>query len=274
MDAIDQHAPASDAGFLQPGEPGPCAVLERAPQVPALLVCDHAAARIPAALGTLGMPPEALADHIALDIGAAAVTRFLSEALNLPAVLTEYSRLVVDCNRRLDDPTAFPAVVDGYQVPGNRDLSSDARRQRAEELYWPYHHCVRDELARLEAMAPAPALIAIHSFTPVIGETMRPWQIGILWDKDPRLPEHLLTALRRHENVLVGDNEPYSGKHPADFTVDHHAESEGLAHVGIEIRQDLITTLDGVEHWGGVLADALRSILDDPGLYSHWPGTR
>ncbi|MDJ0927056.1 MAG: N-formylglutamate amidohydrolase [Gammaproteobacteria bacterium] len=274
MDSIDQHAPASDAGLLEPGEPGACTVLDRVAAAPALLVCDHAAARIPAALGTLGLPPEALADHIALDIGAAAVTRHLSEALNLPAVLTEYSRLVVDCNRRLDDPTAFPAVVDGYQVPGNQNLSGKARRVRAEELYWPYHHCVRDELARLEAMATAPALIAIHSFTPVFGETMRPWQIGILWDKDPRLPEQLIPALRSQDGVLVGDNEPYSGKHPADFTVDHHAESEGLAHVGIEIRQDLITTLEGAEHWGGLLADALRPILDDPELYSHWPGTR
>ncbi len=257
--------------LLGADEPGPVSVVDRLPVRPALLVCDHASARIPAVLGTLGLPPERLADHIALDIGAAALTRFLSESLGLPAVLAEYSRLVVDCNRRLDDPTAFPECSDGVRIPGNAALDARARELRAEALYWPYHHEIRNRLSAMESMVSAPALIAIHSFTPKMDGRTRPWHIGILWDKDPRIPKALMARLRELPEVCVGDNEPYSGRHPADFTVDHHAEAEGLAHVSIEVRQDLVITSDGVEHWGRLLTDAIAPILDEPALYSHWP---
>lgn len=258
--------------LLQADEPPAFDWIERAPRRPALLVCDHASARIPRRLGTLGLPPAALADHIALDIGAAALTRMLGERLGLPAVLGNYSRLVVDCNRRLDDPTAFPEASDGYRVPGNANLADADRRLRAESLYWPYHHRVRDSLAALEEQAAAPALIAIHSFTPTFGGVQRPWQVGVLWDKDPRLPAPLMARLAADPELCVGDNQPYSGRHPADFTIDHHAEAEGLAHVSIEVRQDLITTLDGAEAWAERLASVLAPILDDAGLYTHWTG--
>ena len=71
-------------------------------------------------------------------------------------------------------------------------------------------------------------------------------------------------------NLVVGDNEPYSGKHIHDFTVDHHAEAEGLPHVSIEMRQDLIATEEGTEHWAEILTSALQPILSDENLYTHW----
>ena len=271
-ETVNATPQATLPNLLEADEPPACELLERRPQRPALLVCDHASARIPRRLGTLGLPAAALADHIALDIGAAALTRILAERLGLPAVLGGYSRLVVDCNRRLDDPTAFPAVSDGHEVPGNANLADADRRLRAESLYWPYHHRVRDGLATLEAEAAAPALIAIHSFTPTFGGERRPWQVGVLWDKDPRLPAPLMAGLAADPGLCVGDNEPYSGRHPADFTIDHHAEAEGLPHVSIEVRQDLITTLEGAQDWAERLSAVLAPILDDQALYTHWTG--
>lgn len=272
MTAASQPAPGDRTDLLAPDEPAPFEVIPAPIRHPALLVCDHASARIPAALGTLGLRPAKLADHIALDIGAAALTEQLVQRLQIPAVRAAYSRLVIDCNRRLDDPTAFLEFADGVEVPGNAGLGHAQRQQRAEALYWPYHHAVRDQLAGLEARAPAPALIAIHSFTPLMNGQSRPWQIGILWDKDPRVAVPVLERLRQVPGLEVGDNEPYSGKHPADFTVDHHAEAEGLPNVSIEVRQDLITTDEGVEHWADILAEALLPSLDDPSLYVHWSG--
>ena len=256
--------------LLGADEPAPFAVLGVVPSRPVLLVCDHASHRVPARLSSLGVSAADLKTHLGVDIGAGAVVRFLSSALRLPAVLAGYSRLVVDCNRRLDDPSAFPAFVDGVTVPGNRGLSHEERSARADALYWPYHHAVRDQLGRLESLASAPALITVHSFTPVLNGARRPWHFGVLWDKDSRIPAPLMEGLRRFPDVLVGDNQPYSGRDPHDFTIDHHGEAEGLPHVSIEIRQDLVETDDGVRHWGGLLAEVLAPILAGNELYTFW----
>jgi len=251
-------------------EPASVEVLPVDPAFAALLVCDHATNRIPASLQGLGVTPANLKTHFALDIGAADIVRHLSRRLRLPAVMTCYSRLVVDCNRALTDPSAFPVCLEHIRVPGNENLDHEARTARADTFFWPYHHMIREQLTRLEAIATAPALIAIHSFTPSFNGRLRPWHIGVLWDKDPRIPLPLLEALRRVEGVIVGDNEPYSGKHPHDFTVDHHAEAEGLAHVSIEIRQDEIDSPEGVAYWGDLLAEALVPILSSSELYEFW----
>ena len=256
--------------WLGADEPAPFDILDVAASRPVLLVCDHASHRVPERLGNLGVSAADLRTHLGVDIGAGAVVRFLSSALQLPAVLAGYSRLVVDCNRRLDDPSAFPVCVDGVTVPGNRELNHEDRLARADAVYWPYHHAVRDQLRRLESRAGAPALITVHSFTPVLDGVRRPWHFGILWDKDPRLPVPLMEGLRRYPDVQVGNNQPYSGKDPHDFTIDHHGEAEGLPHVSIEIRQDLVETDDGVRHWGGLLAEVLASILAETELYTLW----
>ena len=255
---------------LGPADPPPFTILSVEPSRPALLVCDHASSRIPARFQNFGVSAADMRTHCAVDIGAGAVTRQLSRSLGLPAVLAGYSRLVVDCNRRLDDPTVFPASIDGVVVPGNQELTHADRQARADALYWPYHHAVRDQLGLLESVTKAPALVAIHSFVPVRAGRHRPWDIGVLWDTDPRMPVPLMEALQKFPDLVVGDNEPYSGKHIHDFTIDHHAEAEGLPHVSIEVRQDLIATDAGVQHWAELLAGVLEPILSDPALYTHW----
>ncbi len=260
------------SSLLNAAEPAPYEILDVAASRPVLLVCDHASNRIPLALDNLGLDPAHMETHIAVDIGAGAVARQLSERLAIPAVLAGYSRLVVDCNRRLDDPTAFPEHVDGVEIPANIGLCDAERRRRADALYWPYHHAIRDRLTALERIKPAPAVIAIHSFTPEFGSERRPWHFGLLWDKDPRIPARLLERLRAVPGVHVGDNQPYSGRHPSDFTIDHHAEAEGLPHVGIELRQDLLGSPEDVRRWSDILAACIAPILRDDSLYTNWSG--
>ncbi len=259
--------------LLAPEEPPPYEFLEREPRFPALLVCDHAAARVPTSLRGLGLDARRLGEHIALDIGAAALTRWLSGRLGLPAVLTNYSRLVIDCNRRLDDPSAVVSVSAGVPVPGNRALSPQALQARAETFYWPYHRHLEQTLTALERTVESSVIISLHSFTPALNDVARPWQIGILWDKDPRLSEPLLTALAQRSELCVGDNEPYSGRHPADFTADHHGEAAGRAHVSIEVRQDLLVDPPGVARWGEILAAPLEAALAQASLYRRWQGS-
>lgn len=275
--ARDPHAgpgraapPAAATGetpLLGPRDPAPYEVFVGGRRWPALIVCDHASAAVPEALGDLGLTRAQLLRHIGWDIGAAGVARGLATRLGLPAVLGGYSRLVVDCNRRLDDPTSMLPSSDGDLVPGNRTITPSDRRRRALEIFEPYHAAIERELAVGLREAEAPALIAVHSFTPRFGGVDRPWHCGILWDRDPRLAVPLLEGLAAEPGLHVGDNEPYSGRHPADYTIDTHAEGRGWPHVCLEIRQDLIGDEPGQRQWAERLARLLEPLLADRALY-------
>lgn len=253
--------------MLGPADPPPVEVCHGRGQAPVLLTCDHASAAIPRVLEGLGLAAAAVREHIGWDIGAAPVTRHLARLLDAPAILAGYSRLVVDCNRDPGDPTSIPAISDGVVVPGNRDLSQTARAARAAACFAPYHDGIAARLDGFLAAGVVPALLSIHSFTPMMNGLARPWHVGILWDKDPRIPLPLLDALRADPALAVGDNEPYSAREPAGYTVRHHAVTRGLPHVAIELRQDLIATAEGAAAWAERLAAALRSILARREIY-------
>lgn len=247
---------SSDA-LLSADEPGPFVIRNPAATAPILLVCDHASPRFPASLGTMGLDPAARRCHLALDIGAGSLTEQLAASLGVTAVLCEYSRLVVDCNRQLMDPGAFLEFGDGIVVPGNRNLHQADKDKRANEIYWPYHKAITQQIERIGQEGTDPVIISIHSFTPVYNGESRTWEMGVLWDQDRTTAEIFIRDLRA-AGYLVGDNEPYSGKAPQDFTLDHHAEEINLPHVGIEIRQDLIHHLDGVER----IAEIMHKVIE------------
>jgi predicted N-formylglutamate amidohydrolase len=257
--------------LLGPGDPPAVTQRSYGHRFPAVLACDHASRAVPAALGELGLREAQLARHIAWDLGAGDLAEALARNLGLPVVRAGFSRLVIDCNRRLDDPTSIVEVSDGDRIPGNIGLEPAQRAQRAHEVFAPYHAALAAALGQAGAV---PALVAIHSFTDVFGGRARPWHCGILWDRDPRLALPMLEALRAEPGVVVGDNEPYSGRHPADYTVDTHGEQQGRPHVCIEVRQDLLATPAGIEQWAARLARILAPLLADPGLYVALPQAR
>lgn len=251
--------------LLAGDEPPPFEIVNQAGGAPLVLVCDHASNRVPRALHRLGLAPASLREHIAWDIGAADVARRLSRRFDAPLALTNYSRLVIDCNRALDDPSSIPAESDGIPVPGNRGLAQGERLRRAEALFRPYHEAVARLVAK-RSEGEAPAVISIHSFTPVFQRTRRPWHIGVLWNADARIAGPLLAALRRQTDIVVGDNEPYSARDGVGYTIEAHAERPGLAHVALEIRQDLIAASSGAEHWAANVGGALGAACVDAGI--------
>lgn len=257
--------------MIGPGDPPPYTVINEQGQAKVLLVGDHVSNAFPKILGNLGLDETALEQHIAYDIGTRKLVNHLSEHLDAPAVLAGYSRLVVDLNRSLEDPSVMPEISDNTVIPGNQNLTQAHRNQRIHSFYTPYRKAIDGMLHGFRERNIVPAFIAIHSFTPEMAGFVRPWHAGILWDKDPRIPLSLMQNLRAHpDGFNIGDNEPYSGKHPADYTIDHHAEASGIPHVSIEIRQDLVDTEDGAERWATILHDALRDVLADPELYQVW----
>ena len=218
---------------------------------PLLFLCDHASPGLPPGYGTLGLPDALFASHIAYDIGAAQVTRALAGGFGGPAVLGVWSRLLIDLNRGPDDPTLIMKLSDGSIIPGNRKISDGERARRIAEFHAPYHAAIAGAVARLGQ----PVLISLHSFTPHWKGQPRPWEVGVLWDKDGRLARPLMARLAA-AGFAVGDNEPYSGALEGD-TLNRHGTRNGLPHVLIEMRQDLI----GDEKSAVGFAARLRPIL-------------
>lgn len=236
-----------------------------------LLLCDHASNALPPRYGTLGLPEEQLARHIGYDIGVEAVTRRLAEALNAPALMTRFSRLLIDPNRGRDDPTLIMRLSDGAVVPGNAYIDEAEREHRKQTYYDPYHNAVSEILERMHVGARTPVVFSIHSFTPNWRGVDRPWHVAILWDQDGRLPLPLIGALEAEGDLVVGNNEPYTGE-LEDDTLNKHGTKRGFAHALVEVRQDLIGDVAGQEAWADRFARLLPPILADENLYEVNPG--
>lgn len=260
MDATPK--PAADAAVP------PFEVVNEGGRAPVLLVCDHAGRDLPPGYGTLGLSEAELSRHIGWDIGAAAVTRRMATLIDAPAVLSRWSRLLVDCNRASDDPTFVCELSDGTVVPMNRNLPPGEREKRIAAFYDPYHATVAAQMARLKQAHTAPALFSVHSFTPVMKRKPRPWHAGILWNQDPRLAVPLIRILAEDGSLVVGDNQPYSGRDNVGYTMRHHAAAQGCPHVLVEIRQDLIEGESGQQAWAERLAAALTRILAENGPFA------
>lgn len=236
-------------------------------RAPVLVICDHAGRRIPPWLGDLGLPEAERARHIGWDVGAAQVTYELARLLDAPAVLDHVSRLVIDPNRKPGDPTSIPAISDGTFVPANQGLTPDEIRRRLELSFIPYHREIARQIVRLRRRVGVPAIVSIHSFTPVMRHVARPWHVAVLWDQDERLAAPVLADLRRDPELHVGDNEPYSGRYPVGYSIPFHAVRPRFPHITFEIRQDLIETAEGAAAWAARLFDVLREPLADTKLY-------
>ncbi len=226
-----------------------------------LVTCDHASNRVPpwVAGGDLGLPPADMARHIAWDVGAAGLARALARHLDSPAILSDFSRLVIDPNRGEDDPTLVMRLYDGSVIPANRRITPDQVEERLARLYRPYHAA----LAALAARRPDTVILAVHSFTPCLrGRPPRPWHIGILHSpRDSRLALPLIARLRAEPDLCVGDNEPYSGHLPGD-AIDRHALETGRLNALIELRNDLIATPTAQGAWAARLAPVLAATLE------------
>jgi predicted N-formylglutamate amidohydrolase len=225
-----------------------------------LILCDHAENTIPEPYGTLGLRPEDLHRHIAYDLGAAGVAERLAEELHAPALLSRFSRLLIDPNRGLDDPTLIMQITDGLIVPGNAGLDDAAIAGRVSRFYAPYDYAIERAIEAAISAGKPPVIVSVHSFTQAWKGVPRPWSVGVLWDKDPRLALPLLEGLRAIPGIEVGDNVPYSGQLKGD-TLYRHGTRRGLAHALIEVRQDLILGPEGQAEWGKRLADVLRKVM-------------
>lgn len=214
-----------------------------------LVVSDHASNRVPADI-ELGVAPELLDQHIAVDIGVQAIGELMAQRPGIAAFQGNVSRLVCDFNREMHGPAVFPIASDGHAIPGNM-IDHAAHLARLERFYHPYHTA----LAALLDETPPALIMSLHSFTPQLAshpEQKRPWQVGVLYNHDERAARIAIPLLEA-EGLVVGDQQPYSG-HLLNETMNRHAEAEGRPYLGIEIRQEQIGHAAGQAEWAERLA--------------------
>lgn len=216
-------------------------------------VADHASNRVPADID-LGIAPELLGKHIALDIGVEGVAERMARRHGVPAHVACVSRLVCDLHREEHAPGVVPQTSDGHLIPGNIGADVEARLAR---FHRPYHAALGEWL---DAANPA-LIVALHSFTPVLesGGEPRPWEVALLYNQDDRAARHAIRLFAGH-GLTVGDNQPYSGKQ-LNATMDRHAEAHGRPYLTIEIRQDMIEREADQARWAALVAEVADAVV-------------
>ena len=228
------------------------------------MLCDHASNRIPKSISKNGLllNRKELESHIAFDLGAKETALILSEKLKSPLITTNFSRLVIDPNRSINDPTSIMQIYDGSIISGNVGLDEKQIFDRQKNFYDPYHKKIKEFLRFKKLSGSFVCIVSIHSFTPQLKfHPPRPWDIGILWDKDTRISEPLIKELKKLEGLCIGENKPYAGTLKGD-TLNRHGEKNNIPHVLIEIRNDLILGVSGKKKWASLLADALNKTIE------------
>lgn len=246
-------------------EPGPFELINPQGRSELVLLCDHASNRVPACLNNLGLCEEQLSGHIGWDPGAALLSTALAARLDAPLLLSNYSRLVIDCNRHPGAAGSIAHTSDGTAIPGNALLSAADAQLRRSSLFDPYHDAIGQLLDARDTQETR--LLSIHSFSPSLAGFERPWPIGVCYrpdairaEQDASWAAQWLTALRARLTEPVGDNEPYEIELAVDYTLPVHGESRQLPAIMLEIRQDKLKDQDAVQGWSDLIAECWMSM--------------
>ena len=234
-----------------------------------LILCDHASNHVPPAYDNLGLPLEQLTRHIAFDPGAFEVAAKIAATLDCPLVASQFSRLLIDPNRGLDDPTLVVKLSDGAVIPANRHVDpyrdKAAWQARIDAFYTPYNQAIETALASAAGDGVVPIILSVHSFTPIWRGTARKIHAATLWDKDDRLKRVMDAYMAALPGINYGDNEPYSGRLKNDCLY-RHGTQNGLPHAMIELRQDLIGDEAGQGEWAAHMVTILQRAAALPEL--------
>lgn len=248
-------------------------IVNREGTSPILLVCEHAANRVPARLGSLGLAPAQLASHVGWDPGALALAGRLSGALDAQLIAARFSRLVYDCNRPPDAPSAMPADTEVCAVPGNIDLTHDECSARVAEIYLPFHTALADLIARKRAAGQTPVVVTLHSFTPIFRGERRDVEIGFLYDRDSRIADAMREFCAGHSTYDVRLNQPYGPSDGVLHTVERHLRDGPFPYTMIEVRNDLLASENDLGDVATLLGSALSEAVPETDFNepTRWP---
>lgn len=140
-----------------------------------VITCEHAGNEVPPEYRhVFRLGPEVLNTHRGYDIGALELTNTISKTLDTKAYLHKVSRLIIDLNRSLHNPSAFSEYMD--------DVSHETRRSIIEEYYLPHRQKVQRLITGLISKGKPVLHLSVHTFTPQLKEVVRKADIGFLYD--------------------------------------------------------------------------------------------
>ncbi|MDC0073645.1 N-formylglutamate amidohydrolase [Alphaproteobacteria bacterium] len=233
----------------------------------ALLMCDHGGNFIPEYYANLGLNKQTISSHIAIDIGAAKVTEYISFRLDIPAIVSNFSRLYIDLNRIPGSPGSIPDVSNQVTVPGNQNISEKEKLLRLNSSFIPYHSKAKQMFDYAENLYEKISYISIHSFTPNLNGKDRPWHIGVLYGEDNAMAMEFIEILSENEKIKIGLNKPYSAVDPRGYGYENYGFVSMRPNLTIEIRQDLIENDQGVNIWSEFICNALRKVLINGAIF-------
>ncbi len=242
----------------------PAAIVENASgKGGVVLICEHAGQLLPESLGSLGLDTEAMSTHIAWDIGAAGLAGALSKQLDAPLIMQRYSRLVFDCNRVLEAPDAIVEVSDGVEIPANQHLSAAEKKSRFDQVYTPFDRAIEQVIDDCLQQGTSPAIVCIHSFTPLFKGEQRSLDLGIIHDtSDTSFAAYTLELGRQSGQYSAALNQPYEAGDGVTHTLAMHGVRRKLSNVMFEVRNDLIRDIQGQAQWAERLGSLISGALE------------
>ena len=150
-----------------------------------------------------------------------------------------WSRLWIDVNRRVDDPTLVRRAVEDVVLGWNRNLSATDVERRVLAGHAPYHEEIDRQLLRRVVRGIRPLLFAVHSFAPSYRGRVRGFDIGVLYERNAALAHRLGRSLK-DAGLAVRYNQPYSGMAGMMYSADRHGRHHGLPCLELEVNQRLV----------------------------------
>lgn len=248
-----------------------------------LLTCEHASKNIPQEYGMLGLTEDELNNSKDLyDPGSSEITRHLAERLGSSALYSDVSRLVIDCNRRLDAATKHENAYhscplktellveregceDMIKIPqnifDNQEEFDAEEKSRYEKYAAPYVNTAYNLIDQLRKNHEKTYIVQIHSFFPEYNGDKRNVDIGVLYDHAGEPAGRVAQCLSKNTDLHVAENRPWSIKDMDGVVFQEIEKMDDVEVIAFDVNNKHLETPGGVEKISDLILHAIRSEL-------------
>lgn len=245
---------------------------------PFLLTCEHASDFIPLKYSNLGLTKEELENSKDLfDPGSLALAHKLVKDLKASLIYPEFSRLLIDANRNLEDniknsntyhsaclKTDLILEREGKEymisIPGNSFSDSLFKeRKRWKQYVKPYLLAVENITEKLLERFPRVYIFQIHSFYPRYNGEVRKIDIGVVHNQN-EIARRLISKIRDRTNLVIGDNQPWGMSAVGGGIFYNLSKNERIEDIGLDVNNKLLTNNEKINQIGEILKTSIEAL--------------